>query len=209
MRIIAGEFKGRVLAAPKGLQTRPTSSKVRASFFNSIQPYIEGATFLDIFAGSGAVGLEALSRGAEQAVFVEKSLEAQRCIRANIEKLAVGQRTTLWSGDVFSALTQFKQKGKRFSLIYIDPPYSTPEHVKRGDPLMSIRILQEIDQLGLLEQEGILCIEESGCVPLEEMFFETLHHVKKRDFGRTTLFQFRASRKKDNKDPNDDKDTKN
>lgn len=188
MRIIAGEFRGRVLASPKGLLTRPTSSKVRGSFFNSVQSSIEGALFLDLFSGSGAVGLEALSRGAAHAVFVERSLEAQRCIRENIETLGLADRAMLLGGDVFSALKRLK--GKAFSMIYIDPPYSKPEEVERGKALMSLRILREIDQLHLLGAEGVLYMEEASCIEMEHTVFESFTYVKRRDFGKTTLFLF-------------------
>ena len=118
MRIIAGSHKGRRIAAPKGVDTRPTSDFVREAAFNLVGP-VDGATVLDLYAGSGALGLEALSRGAERAVFVDNSRDACRTIRANLEKL--GLRGTVLCQDAERALAS--DRG-RYDLILADPPYA-------------------------------------------------------------------------------------
>jgi 16S rRNA (guanine966-N2)-methyltransferase len=118
MRIIAGSHKGRRIVAPKGSETRPTSDFVREAAFNLVGP-VDGAAVLDLYAGSGALGLEALSRGAERAVFVDSSRDACRTIGANLEKLAL--RATVLCQDAERALA-----GDRgaYDLILADPPYT-------------------------------------------------------------------------------------
>src|SRR5213075_399134 len=105
MRIIAGERKGHTIYAPKGLDTRPTSDRVRENVFNIVAPWVEGARVLDLYAGSGAMGLEALSRGAAAVVFIESELEAVRAIERNLDKLRLTGATVLRS-DATTGLTQ-------------------------------------------------------------------------------------------------------
>ena len=120
MRIIAGSHKGHRLVTPKGIDTRPTGDRVREAAFNLIGP-VTGATVLDLFAGSGAMGLEALSRGAERAVFVESDRDAVRAIEANLDKL--GLRAAVTRGDAVRALAQEAAAGRRYDLVLVDPPY--------------------------------------------------------------------------------------
>ena len=96
MRIIAGERKGHTIVAPRGRETRPTSDRVRENIFNIVAPWVEGAHVLDLYAGSGAMGLEALSRGAANAVFVESDAEAVRAIERNLDKLRLTGATIVW-----------------------------------------------------------------------------------------------------------------
>ena len=124
MRIIAGEHRGRRIDAPKGEKTRPTSDRVRENAFNLIGP-VDDATVLDLFAGSGALGLEALSRGAASCVFVESDRDACRTINANLDKL--GLRATVLCRDVFSALAG---DGGHYDLVLCDPPYDFKAHAR-------------------------------------------------------------------------------
>jgi 16S rRNA (guanine(966)-N(2))-methyltransferase RsmD len=121
MRIIAGSRKGATIFAPKGLETRPTSDRVREAAFNLIGP-VDDAAVLDLFAGSGAYGLEALSRGAAKAVFVESDREACRTIDRNLEKLRLTGATVLCR-DALHALATEAQAGRRYDLVLVDPPY--------------------------------------------------------------------------------------
>lgn len=123
LRIIAGKFKGRTLKAPKGKSTRPTQGMLREAVFNICQNEIHGARFLDLFAGSGAVGLEALSRGAVFAAFVEQNKLALRSIKENGEMLGVISEMQILPLSFEKALLFFKKQGTQFDLIYIDPPY--------------------------------------------------------------------------------------
>jgi 16S rRNA (guanine966-N2)-methyltransferase len=134
MRIVAGEFRGRAIAAPKGLATRPTTDRVRESLFSVIGsimgPGLASCTVLDAFAGSGALGLEALSRGADHAVFAEKDRSALAALSGNIGVLGVEARAKVLKADVFS-LARRGVPGGPFALILLDPPY-TLDAVKVG-----------------------------------------------------------------------------
>lgn len=121
MRIIAGSRRGVTIFAPKGLDTRPTGDRVREAAFNLIGP-VDGATVLDLFAGSGAMGLEALSRGAAMAVFVESDREACRAIERNLEKLRLTGASVL-RRDTLQALAAEAAAGRRYDLVLVDPPY--------------------------------------------------------------------------------------
>ena len=122
MRIIAGSRKGHKIDAPPGRRTRPTSDRVRENVFNLVAPWIEGATVLDLFAGSGAMGLEALSRGAASAVFVEDDREACRTIDRNLDKLRLtGARVV--QQDALRALAAEAAARRRYDLVLVDPPY--------------------------------------------------------------------------------------
>jgi 16S rRNA (guanine966-N2)-methyltransferase len=122
VRIIAGSRKGHRIEAPKGAATRPTSDRVRESVFNIVAPWVEGAQVLDLFAGSGAMGLEALSRGAAAVLFVESDREACRAIDRNLEKLGLTGATVLCQ-DAVRALGQEAAAGRRYDLVLVDPPY--------------------------------------------------------------------------------------
>ena len=121
MRIVAGSRKGHRIAAPKGVVTRPTGDRVREAAFSLIGP-VAGASVLDLFAGSGAMGLEALSRGASSCVFVERDREAARVIQANLEKLHL-TGATVANRDVASVLREERDRGRSYDLVLVDPPY--------------------------------------------------------------------------------------
>lgn len=121
MRVIAGNAKGRRLKVPKGLKTRPTGDRVKEAIFNIIAPDVAGSRFLDLFAGSGAMGIEALSRGAVEAVFVENDRAAVNSIKANLAVTGFVDHANIITADVFPALTGLCSV---FDLVYIDPPYA-------------------------------------------------------------------------------------
>jgi len=123
MRITGGEYLNRTLAAPRGAATRPTSDKVRQALFNILGERTAGSRFLDLFAGSGAVGLEALSRGAGSAVFVEKSRPALDALRANLRALGAEGRSEIIPRDFRAALKRLEETGDPFDLVFADPPY--------------------------------------------------------------------------------------
>jgi 16S rRNA (guanine966-N2)-methyltransferase len=122
MRVIAGEFGGRSLATPDGLATRPTTEKVRQAVFNSLMSagLLDGSRVADLFAGSGALGIEALSRGASSAVFVERDRDALRALRQNIDVLGLDDRTTVVPTDVLAWVSAMRN----VDLVLVDPPYS-------------------------------------------------------------------------------------
>jgi 16S rRNA (guanine966-N2)-methyltransferase len=153
MRIIAGSRKGARIFAPAGVDTRPTSDRVREAAFNLIGPGgLEGASVLDLFAGSGAMGLEALSRGAAEAVFVEADRDACRAINRNLEKLGLDGATVLCQ-DVLTALRSEAATGKRYDLVLVDPPYEMFSSLQNA----LIRHLPE-----LLHPDGLLVVETAA-----------------------------------------------
>jgi 16S rRNA (guanine966-N2)-methyltransferase len=127
VRIIAGSRKGHTIHAPRGRDTRPTSDRVRENIFNLIGP-VDGASVLDVYAGSGAMGLEALSRGAVRAVFVESDRDAVRAIERNLAKLRLGG--TVLARDVVTALAAEGAAGRKYDLVLIDPPYDEYMHIQ-------------------------------------------------------------------------------
>jgi 16S rRNA (guanine966-N2)-methyltransferase len=148
VRIIAGSRKGQRIAAPKGTHTRPTGDRVREAAFNLIGP-IEEAEVLDLFAGSGAMGLEALSRGARRCVFVESDRAACRVIQANLEKLRLTGALVLCR-DAFGVLREEQVGGRRYDLVLVDPPYGEwPALEQRFSELIA----------GVLEPNGLLVVE--------------------------------------------------
>ena len=123
MRVIAGSARSVPLVSIDGLETRPTTDRIKETLFNMLQSRIEGSHFLDLFAGSGQIGIEALSRGAADCVFVEKAKNSAECIRANLKKTKLEDAATLMTSDVMSAVSVLGRSGKRFDLIFLDPPY--------------------------------------------------------------------------------------
>lgn len=148
MRIIAGERKGHTIHAPKGLDTRPTSDRVREAAFNLIGP-VDGASVLDLYAGSGAMGLEALSRGAESAVFVESDAEAWRAIERNLDKLKLSGAEVARQ----DALRFLANERRRFDLVLVDPPY---ERFAELQP----RLAQYLPSV--LAEHGLLVLETAA-----------------------------------------------
>lgn len=186
MHIIAGTHKSRKIFSPKGDQTRPTSSKLREALFNICQQRIRGADFLDLFAGSGAMGLEALSRGARSAAFVEQDRHAFACIHRNLEALEMGAQGIVYQGDVLKVLKNIQISRCFFDVIYADPPYGK----KIAGDYYSTRLLQEIDRSALLAQGGIFFIEESDEWNSKEVSLEKLTLMEKRRFGDSHLYSF-------------------
>jgi 16S rRNA (guanine(966)-N(2))-methyltransferase RsmD len=132
MRIIAGSLRSRTLEAPRGLATRPTSDRLRETIFNVLAPRIGGAVFLDLYAGSGAVGMEALSRGAARAEFVERAPAALKVLRANLERLGLRTGFRIHDAAVGACLRRMQaglkaSGGGIFDLVYLDPPYDAYE----------------------------------------------------------------------------------
>lgn len=186
MYIIAGKYKNHKLDSPKGMNTRPTTNRLREALFNISQNYIEDARFLDLFAGSGAMGLEALSRGAKEVVFIDNHRESMQCIKKNLQSLNVEAKGRTIQGDVFNSILKLSAQGVKFDIIYADPPY---EQEQEGQ-LWSQKLLNLIDQSSILEEKGYLFIEESSAVSLSTQELKELKEVSARKMGRASLLQF-------------------
>ena len=174
MHIIAGQRRGAQLFAPKGMDTRPTQAKVKEPLFNIIHLYVPDACVLDLFAGSGNLALEALSRGASHAVLVDLDREAQACIRRNIEKLRFEACTQVLRADWRQALAQCR--GRTFDLVFLDPPYRMTELHEMCELLA---------EYGLLAQDAMLVLEHrtGTLIELDDRF--TL--FKQREYGDTEI----------------------
>ena len=179
MRIIAGKFRSRVIEAPRGTDTRPTLDQVRESVFSILMNDIVDDSFLDLYAGSGANGLEALSRGAKRAVFVDKDRQAQRVIQKNIESLDVMDQATLLRVSAKQALDILA--GQSFDLVYLDPPYRKQENVW---------IIKQLVEKELLNSNSIIMIEADRADRYPEKI-EDQKLWKKKEYGRSQLLFYR------------------
>ena len=159
-RIIAGSNKGRRLKAPKGLAIRPTGARVRQTLFDILTPRLPGCRFLDAFAGSGGIGLEALSRGAGRVVMVDSSAAAVAAVRENLEALGgEGGRVQVFRQDARIALAALADSGVRFDVVYLDPPYGSGLY----EP-----VLAQLTETRLLEEDGVAVAEHFHKTPLPE-----------------------------------------
>jgi 16S rRNA (guanine(966)-N(2))-methyltransferase RsmD len=177
MRIIAGTFRSRTLEAPAGLATRPTSDRLRETLFNVLAPRIQGASFLDLYAGSGAVGMEALSRGARAVTFVERAPAALSVLRANLAKLGIATGFRIQPGSVGAYLRrqEASQKPAReadrkpapptaFALVFLDPPYDAAQEYAATLNLLGA------SQAGLLAPGALVIAEHRRKERLEERY---------------------------------------
>ncbi len=123
MRVIAGKARRLLLRTPSGTETRPTSDQIKETLFNILAPELSEAYFLDLFAGSGGIGIEALSRGAEYACFVENQREALVCIRENLNHTRLADQATVYGTDVLTAIRRMETEKRHFDVIFADPPY--------------------------------------------------------------------------------------
>ncbi len=180
MRIIAGTLKNKEIAAPKGDVTRPTSALLRAALFNICQQDIDQSNFLDLFAGSGVMGIEAISRGAKFATFVDIDRESVRSIKKNIDNAALQDNTLVIQGDVLQVLDRLIRQECRYDIIYADPPY---------EDQYSNLVLKKIDQSSLIKSGGILFFEESKRAKLDFNSLTSLKLISQRAYGRSALFE--------------------
>ena len=152
VRIVAGKHRSRVLKTLDGLDTRPTSDKVKEAVFSRIGPYFEGGIILDLFSGSGSIALEAISRGFEKAIIVDRSKKAINIIRSNVNLLKEENSCEIWPVDYKKALSMCQKKQLKFDLIYLDPPY----HLELINELVI-----KISEYDLLQKNGIIVSESS------------------------------------------------
>jgi 16S rRNA (guanine966-N2)-methyltransferase len=187
MRIIAGTYKNRVLTAPKGLLTRPTSERLREALFNICQMYIQDASILDLYAGSGAIGIEALSRGAATATMVDNSRECLHVIKENIERFNLEKQAKVYLGDVFEQIQHLQKLGKQFDIIFADPPYDLHVTIKGLTKSALEWLMERIDEGTLLKPMGMLFFEKPSDVLISGENRKTLEFISSRRFGRSFL----------------------
>lgn len=159
-RIISGQFRGRYLRSPRGGGTRPTASRIREAWFSALGDAVDSARVLDLFAGSGALGLEALSRGAVHAHFVESNRRAADAIRENIRRLGVEDRATLVVRDVFAFIGGPGHRTERFDIALADPPYDSDAAVRlvarfQTEPFAGLLCVEHARDLANLDERAV------------------------------------------------------
>ena len=166
MRVIAGTLRRRTLEAPAGMDTRPTSDRLRETLFNVLAPRIEGARFLDLYAGSGAVGIEAESRGAERVVMVERAAGALKTLRANLESLGLRGRVRVEAVSVAAFLKKVRPEsaGFVFDIVFMDPPYEADDEYALALGLLGGEAAR------LLAQDAVVIAEHRRKEKLEERY---------------------------------------
>lgn len=180
MRLIAGTLGGRRISAPKGTATRPTSDRVREAVFSALQTLdaFDDARVLDAFAGSGALGLEAISRGAACVTFVESSAPAASVVRSNIHTLGVEAVSTLVSGDAVALASRSALPGAPFSLLFLDPPYKLDKFKVR-------RLIESLMESGDLAAGALVVWEHASGNAVE--WPERIYPVREKRYGDTTV----------------------
>ncbi len=184
MRVVSGKWKGRQLKAVPGMNTRPTTDKVKEAVFNIIGPYFDGGIALDLFGGSGSLGIEALSRGVEKAIFVDKDGKAIQTIKQNVESFDLDDQVEIYRNDAVRALNALKKREIKFDLILLDPPYKN-HHLKE--------LIHKISEYELLSPTGLIMAEHSNDVKLPEHMGEFIR-TRQEDYGLTVISVYRPSR---------------
>jgi 16S rRNA (guanine(966)-N(2))-methyltransferase RsmD len=181
MRVIGGKVRGRRLKVPKGQVLRPTAARVKEALFNILPHDLSGAKALDLFAGTGNLTIEALSRGATAAILVDASVESGKAIRENVRRLDLTDRTKVWIMPVARALRLLAKQGETFDLIFLDPPYERQWIDKT---------LKIIAQGELLRESGVLIAEHSVRENVEPRYGSLSLHDQRR-YGSTLLSFFK------------------
>jgi 16S rRNA (guanine966-N2)-methyltransferase len=164
MRVIAGEYRSRPLQAPRGEATRPTSDRLRETLFNVLGPRIEGSRFVDLYAGSGAVGIEAISRGADFVWFAESARSATAAIRANLSALKIAGGFAIEDRSVAKLLNSMLEKGRSAEIVFLDPPYEDADAYEE-----TLKFLAR-HHATLLSEGAIVVAEHAKKKPLEARY---------------------------------------
>jgi 16S rRNA (guanine966-N2)-methyltransferase len=181
VRVVAGTLRGRKLRAVAGEVTRPTADRVKEALFSILGP-LDGARVLDLYAGTGALGIEALSRGAGHSVFVESSREALSVLKANVEALTLSDRVAVVASEVARAKRAIERE-RPYDLVFVDPPYE-----ELAKALVTVADLTT--SFELLTSEGVLVVEHAS---RDAVLLPNLEAVDTRRYGSTTLTFFRAA----------------
>ncbi len=152
MRVIAGSARHLQLITPEGTDTRPTTDRIKETLFNMISDLVVGSRFLDCFSGSGGIGIEALSRGAASAVFIDDDRNAVRCIRQNLKTTGMEESAEVYCADVLTAVRKLSRSGRCFDLIFMDPPY---------DKGLEKKVLQTSDMYDITADDAVIIVEAS------------------------------------------------
>lgn len=176
MRVIAGKAKRMPLKTVPGMDTRPTTDRIKETLFNMLQDELYDSRFLDLFSGSGGIGIEAISRGASEAVFVESNRKAAECIRGNLEFTRLAGQARVLTMDVFQALTRLEGEAP-FQIIFMDPPY---------DHLWERRVLEALAHSSIVNEDTLIIVEASIGTDfsyLDELGYEI---IKRKEYKTNT-----------------------
>lgn len=177
MRVIAGLAKGRRLKSPVGLATRPTTDRIKEAIFSILHPYLPKSHVLDLFSGTGNLGIEALSRGAEKAFFVDNNKNSIRIIYENIEITGFKEKSKIFHQEALKTIRELAQLGQKYDIIFMDPPYL------KG---LIVPCVQAIEEDRLLSDTGVIVIEHDSKDVLPEKFTRLIR-IKNRKYGNTTI----------------------
>lgn len=176
MRVIAGRLRGRTIATPRGAAVRPTYDRVRESLFGSLGERVEGSSVLDLFAGTGSLGIESLSRGADSVTFVEKDGRALATVRRNISELGLEPMSTVIRSDALRALSA-SLPGAPFDIVFIDPPYTSG---------LAEPSLESLGSGALLSSDALVVVERADSTELRESYGDLMLTRSKR-YGSTVV----------------------
>lgn len=177
MRVIAGEARGRTLKAVPGTNTRPTTDKVKEAIFSMIGPYFDGGLALDLFAGTGGLGIEAWSRGVERVIFVDRENISIDIVRQNTQTARMGSAAEIYRNDAERALKALGKRELAFSLVFLDPPY----RMTNMDELMI-----KLAESGMLEPDAVIVVEHDVAHLYEDQF-DSFEQIKYAKYGDTAV----------------------
>lgn len=182
MRVISGTAKNRKLKAPSGQNTRPITDMIKEALFNVLGSKVVDATVLDLFAGSGSVGIEAISRGAKEVVFIDNSYEAIEVIKYNLKHCGFSKEAQVYKNDVFKALDILERRGRVFDIIYVDPPFTNPK--------IFDQVMLSLDRKRkLLAPEGVIIIRTQRNKSLPDQY-DNLVKNKSSSYGESVLHYY-------------------
>ncbi len=181
MRVISGKFGSRSLKPVPGNKTRPTTDKVKESLFNIIGPFFDGGNFLDLYAGSGAVGIEAISRGMDSATLIDRQYLAIKTIKDNVKMTNEESNFNIYKMDSDKALEKLSSNGKKFDYIFLDPPYKMQKMVEQ---------LATIKELNLLNENGMVICETDDNVHLKDDV-DGYNLIQQKEYGITIVTLYR------------------
>jgi len=184
MRVIAGKFRSRRLKGPGKLRLRPTSDRLRETLFNILGSTVEGSLFVDVFAGTGAIGIEAISRGARETVFIESHAASARLIRENLNALGVREGAEIIEAPALRGLEKLALRHRIADFVFLDPPYKDEEE--------HVRVLEFLDESHLLDARGLVIVEHSNKTDLPERF-NRLERVRLVEQGDAALSFYRLA----------------
>lgn len=179
MRVVAGKARSLQLMTVPGMDVRPTTDRIKETLFNMITNEVPGSRFLDLFAGSGGIGIEALSRGADHVVFVDKNRAAIQCVRKNLEHVKLSEDATVLQMDAVAAIAQLEQKKETFDVIFMDPPYDCGLEkqllLRLADSMLVTEDTLIIVEASLTTEFDYL--EENGYAVRKDKIYKTNRHI--------------------------------